>query len=164
MCSYCYAIITTMFRISGPPIVVACWDLCSIQPKMQICQILVICTNPIPTAAYMANSLWSNNILLHALTVWDITWMSDQSVHFAKWMTKLEQVTVRHLTRFAGKSLPRCLGVACSSAGIHLAKCTEWSLIRVTFRTELRTLIPGGLKNGQLLSGLIIPWQAKSSA
>ncbi len=32
-------------------------------------------------------------------TVWDVTWMSDQSVHLAKWMAVLEQVTVRHLAK-----------------------------------------------------------------
>ncbi len=29
----------------------------------------------------------------------DVTWMSDQSVHLAKWMPALEQVTVRHLVQ-----------------------------------------------------------------
>ena len=30
---------------------------------------------------------------------WDVTWMSDQSVHLAKWMPALEQVAVRHLVK-----------------------------------------------------------------
>ncbi len=32
-------------------------------------------------------------------TVRDVTWMSDQFVHLAKWMAALEQVTVRHLVK-----------------------------------------------------------------
>ncbi len=30
----------------------------------------------------------------HGISVWDVTWMSDQCVHLAKWMAALEQVTV----------------------------------------------------------------------
>ena len=33
------------------------------------------------------------------LSVWDVTWMSDQSVHSAKWMAALEQMTVWHLAK-----------------------------------------------------------------
>ena len=32
-------------------------------------------------------------------TVFDVTWMSDQSVHLAKWLPALEQVTARHLVK-----------------------------------------------------------------
>ena len=31
--------------------------------------------------------------------VWDITWMSHQSMHSAKWMSAPEQVTVSHLAK-----------------------------------------------------------------
>ena len=34
-----------------------------------------------------------------ALTVRDVTWMSDQAIHLAKWMAALEQVTIRHLVK-----------------------------------------------------------------
>ncbi len=32
-------------------------------------------------------------------SVWDVTWMSDQSVHLAKWLLALEQVTAWHLVK-----------------------------------------------------------------
>ena len=38
-----------------------------------------------------------NNYFLY--TVRDVTWMSEQSVHFAKWISALEQVTVGHLAK-----------------------------------------------------------------
>ena len=33
------------------------------------------------------------------ISVMDVTWMSDQSVHLAEWVAALEQVTVRHLAK-----------------------------------------------------------------
>ncbi len=36
-------------------------------------------------------------LLLYLRPVRDVSWMSDQSVHLAKWMSELEQVTARHL-------------------------------------------------------------------
>ncbi len=38
-------------------------------------------------------------MLVYQLTVWDITWMSGQSMHLAKWMVALEQVIVMHLVK-----------------------------------------------------------------
>ena len=32
-----------------------------------------------------------------AWSVWNIAWMSDNSVHLTKWIIVLEQMTVRHL-------------------------------------------------------------------
>ena len=47
---------------------------------------------------------------------------------------------IRNLAQFAHSSwwghLARWLTVTCSSAAIHLAKCTDWSLIQVTSRTD----------------------------
>ena len=37
--------------------------------------------------------------------VWDITWMSDQSMHLAKWIVALEQVTVMHLVKSPALSI-----------------------------------------------------------
>ncbi len=33
-------------------------------------------------------------------TVWDVTWLSGQSMHLAKWMHALEQVTAWHLVKW----------------------------------------------------------------
>ena len=33
--------------------------------------------------------------------VWDITWMSDLSIHLAKWMAALEQVTVMQTVKIS---------------------------------------------------------------
>ena len=58
------------------------------------------------------------------IAVWDVTWMSDQSMHLAKWMAALEQVTVRHL----GKWVALCQVVA-----LIVLVCLMWTKIHCTY-------------------------------
>ena len=55
-------------------------------------------------------------------SVRDVTWMSDQPVHLAKWMAALEQVTVRHLANCKLCQIP-------DFCERHLAEC-HWHLAK----------------------------------
>ncbi len=51
---------------------------------------------------YLSQSIYeplSGKSVLSSYTVRDVTWMSNQSLHSAKWMAALDQVTVRHLVK-----------------------------------------------------------------
>ena len=62
------------------------------------------------------NILYQKGLLPNSYTmftissVWGITWMSDKSMHMAKWMTALEQVTVMHLVKYPLQFLWKALG------------------------------------------------------
>ena len=65
------------------------------------------------------SGIWNNLLILVA---WNYFWKCHEM--------ELEPCWWGHLSR--------CLTVTCSSAAIHSAKCTNWSLIQVTSRTEMR--------------------------
>ena len=56
----------------------------------------VITTLKLPVRMAIVKVLWR-------LTVRDVTWMSDQSLHSAKWRAALEQVTFSHLCKCPDK-------------------------------------------------------------
>ncbi len=65
---------------------------------------------------------------LHTWTVWDIAWLSADACHLDKCLRlKSEIYHIDQVVSWWGH-LTRCMTVTCSSAGIHLAKCMDWSL------------------------------------
>ncbi len=57
---------------------------------------------------------------MRPISVRDVTLMSDQSVHFVKWISALEQVTVSHLAK-GTKSIKVCQ--ISDSGDRHLYEC-----------------------------------------
>ncbi len=67
----------------------------------------------------------------------DTTWLSASMCHLGRYVQYLVSIQSVMLQNESKGHLPRCLGVTGSSAGIHLAKCTEWSLIQVASGTVM---------------------------
>ncbi len=87
----------------------------------------ILCMEPISFFAMESKCnypLWEN---IPPSTVRATTWLSATQWHSAKCRSQKSEIW---------HNLTRCLTVTCSSAAIHLAKCTDWSLIQVTSRTD----------------------------
>ena len=81
---------------------------------------------------------------------WDITWMSDQSVHLARWTLALEQVTVFHLVK-----CPCQLTTTWSSASqdLKIWQCHTSAVSQVTLSTacNMHPGYPGTASKGEPL-------------
>ena len=65
-----------------------------------------------------------------AFSFWLRKYVTRVSTYVKTYVTMCEQMI------FEWTHIVNLMTVTCSSAGIHLAKCTEWALIQVISRTE----------------------------